>query len=168
MRTATHPAPLVLAGGFVAGTFDITYAWIFWALKAGVPLRRIFQSVAAGLLGRGSFDGGRRTAALGAVLHYFNATTMSATYYLASRRVGVLRRRPLLCGAAYGLLVYGVMNHIVIPLSAAGRGSKDPLWIRLSILVHALLVGIPIALITGLAHREGRAFVDTGARESIQ
>jgi hypothetical protein len=38
------------------------------------------------------------------------------------------------------------MNYVVVPLSAAGPGSKDPTWIALSILVHALLVGVPIAL----------------------
>jgi len=37
----------VLAGGLVAGTLDILYACIFWALKRGVPAQRILQSVAA-------------------------------------------------------------------------------------------------------------------------
>jgi hypothetical protein len=34
----------VLAGGLVAGALDITYACVFWAIKAGVPAQRIFQS----------------------------------------------------------------------------------------------------------------------------
>jgi len=143
-----HPAFFVLAGGLVAGTFDIAYACIFWALKRGVPATRIFQSVAAGLLGQASFAGGARTAALGLVLHYFIALSMSIAYYLVARRWGLLRRRPVLCGAGYGLLLYGVMNYIVVPLSAAGPGSKDPLWIALSIAVHVALIGVPIALFT--------------------
>jgi len=141
-----QPAVFVLAGGLVAGTFDIAYACIFWALKRGVPATRIFQSVAAGLLGQASFAGGARTAALGLVLHYFIALSMSIAYYLVARRWGLLRRRPVLCGAGYGLLLYGVMNYIVVPLSAAGPGSKDPLWIALSIAVHVVLIGVPIAL----------------------
>ena len=143
-----HPAVFVLAGGLVAGTFDIAYACIFWALKRGVPATRIFQSVAAGLIGQASFAGGGRTAALGLVLHYFIALSMSIAYYLVARRWGLLRRRPVLCGAGYGLLLYGVMNYIVVPLSAAGPGSKDPLWIALSIAVHVVLIGVPIALFT--------------------
>jgi len=43
-------------------------------------------------------------------------------------------------------LVYGVMNYIVLPMSAAGSGSKDPLWIGLSILVHMFLIGVPCAV----------------------
>ena len=137
---------LVVAGGLAAGTLDILYAWIFWALKAGVSMQRVLQSVAAGLLGSSSFAGGVATAAMGLVLHYLIATTMSVTYYLVASRWRPLVRYPFLCGATYGLVLYAIMNHIVVPLSAAGRGSRDPLWIALSISVHMVLIGVPIAL----------------------
>ena len=147
----------VAMGGLVAGTFDITYACLFWALKAGVQPPRIFQSVAAGLLGRASFSGGAASASLGLVLHYFIATSMCFTYYLVSRRWTALVRRPLLLGAAYGLVLYGVMNYIVVPLSRAPKGgAKYPLWIVLSILVHMFLIGVPIALFVSKT-RDGRA-----------
>ncbi len=58
-----------------------------------------------------------------------------------------------MCGAAYGLVVYAVMNYIVVPLSAARPGSKDPLWIALSIAVHAFLIGIPCAVFASRAIR---------------
>jgi hypothetical protein len=146
----------VLAGGLVAGALDITYACTFWAIKAGVPAQRIFQSVAAGLLGRASFTGGWGTAILGLGLHFFIATTMSVTYYVVSRRVPVLAERPIPFGAAYGLLLYVIMNYVVVPLSAAsGGGRKDPLWVGLSIVVHVVLIGIPIALFTWRAARVG-------------
>jgi hypothetical protein len=141
-----HASVFVLAGGLVAGTLDIVYACLFWALKGDVPAQRILQSVAAGLLGEASFEGGRATAALGLALHYLIAVSMSVVYYLAARRLPRLRQRPFLCGAGYGLLLYAVMNYVVVPLSAAGPGSKDPLWVTLSIAVHALLIGVPIAL----------------------
>jgi hypothetical protein len=142
----THPLVFVLAGGLVAGTLDIVYACVFWGLKRGVPAQRILQSVAAGLLGKASFEGGRATAALGLGLHFFIALSMSVTYYLVARRWPLLRERPLLCGVGYGLLLYAIMNYVVLPLSAAGPGTKDALWITLSIAVHALLIGVPIAV----------------------
>ncbi len=145
-KSSAQRAAIVLAGGVTAGVLDITYAWVFWKLKAGVSAQRIFQSVAAGLLGRASFDGGAATAALGLFLHFFIATTMAFTYFVVASRWPALHRRPLAYGAAYGLLLYGVMNYIVLPLSAAGRGSRDPLWIALSIVVHMLLIGVPMAL----------------------
>jgi hypothetical protein len=149
MTASPRPWQSVLAGGLVAGALDITYACVFWWLKADVPARRIFQSVAAGLLGDASFEGGWGTAALGLALHFFIATTMSVTYYLVARRWALLYLRPVACGAAYGLLLYVIMNYIVVPLSAAGhRGAKDPLWVGLSVVVHAVFIGIPVALFT--------------------
>jgi uncharacterized membrane protein YagU involved in acid resistance len=141
-----HPAVLVLAGGLVAGTLDIAYAYSFWAIKRAVPMRRILQSVAAGLLGKESFTGGVATAALGLALHYSIAVSMALTYYVIARRWPVLWQRPLPCGTAYGLLLYGIMNYVVVPLSAAGPRSRDPLWVALSVAAHVLLVGIPIAI----------------------
>ena len=151
----SSPLRLVLAGGLVAGTLDITYACVFWALKADLPPTRIFQSVAAGLLGKASFEGGTATAALGLGLHYFIACSMAVAYYLVARRVPPLRERPVPYGAAYGLLLYGIMNYIVVPLSAAGGGgAKDPLWVGLSIVVHMFLIGVPIALFVRAALRD--------------
>jgi hypothetical protein len=144
----------VLAGGIVAATLDIVYACLFWRVKSGVPARRILQSVAAGLLGSASFEGGAETAALGLALHYTIALSMAAAYTFAASRAPLLRQRPWSCGAVYGLLLYGIMNYVVVPLSAAGSGSsKDPLWIALTIAVHVLFIGIPIALFARRAHR---------------
>jgi hypothetical protein len=151
----SSPLALVLAGGVVAGTLDIVYACVFWALKADVPARRILQSVAAGLLGKASFEGGGATAALGLGLHYFIACSMAVTYYLVARRWPLLRERAVACGVAYGLLLYGIMNYVVVPLSAAGGGgAKNPLWVGLSVLVHMFLIGLPIALFVRAALRE--------------
>jgi len=143
----------VLAGGFVAGALDILYACAFWWIKAGAPARRIFQSVAAGLLGKATYDGGWATAALGLSLHFFIALSMSAAYHMVAARWPLLWRRPWACGGAYGLLLYVIMNYVVVPLSKAGSGSKDLLWIVLTVVVHVLLIGVPIALSARRAYR---------------
>ena len=140
-----------MAGGLLAGTLDIVYACVFWAVRADIPPTRIFQSVAAGLLGEASFQGGASTAALGLFLHFLIACTMALVYYVAARRWPVFARRPVPLGVAYGLLLYVVMNLVVVPLSAASPGSRDPTWIALTVAVHAFLVGLPIAWFAGRA-----------------
>jgi len=111
--------------------------------------------VAAGLLGKDSFAGGWPAAILGLALHFFIATTMSLTYYLVARRAPNLGLRPVPFGAAYGLLLYVVMNYVVVPLSNAPHGgAKDPLRVGLSIVVHMVLIGIPIALFARHALRD--------------
>ena len=141
-----NPAAIVFAGGVVAGTFDIIYACTYWAITRDIPAQRILQSVASGLLGKAAFDGGVRTAALGLALHYFIAISMAFTYYVVAQRWAFLREKAVVAGVAYGVLLYVIMNYIVVPLSRAGPGAKDPLWIGLSVLVHAFLIGLPIAL----------------------
>src|SRR5262245_55103043 len=143
-----RPWAFVLAGGLVAGALDITYACVFWAIKAGVTPPRIFRSVAAGWLGPSARQGGAAVAALGLTTHFFIATTISVVYYLAARRIPVLGQRPVLMGAIYGIGVYIVMSYIVVPLSSAGKGSKDPLWVVLSVVVHMFFIGVTVSLFT--------------------
>jgi len=105
--------------------------------------------------GQGQFRGRCRHRGARLGLHYFIACSMAVAFFLVARRVPPLRERPVPYGAAYGLLLYGIMNYIVVPLSAAGGGgAKDPLWVGLSVVVHMFLIGVPIALFVRAALRE--------------
>jgi uncharacterized membrane protein YagU involved in acid resistance len=159
---ARHPYRVLLAGGLVVGTLDIVYAILFWSIARGTSPLRIFQSVAAGLLGADAYKGGVETSLLGAVLHYFNALVIVLVYWLVARVWAELIRRPLLWGALYGIGVYGVMNYVVIPLSATSRGRFYAPWVICSIIVHVLLVGIPAALFARKAISDGSSPVPPG------
>jgi hypothetical protein len=144
----------ILLGGLVVGVLDGLDAVIFFGLRGVSPLR-IGQAIAAGLLGRAAFAGGLRTALLGLALHFLIATIIVAVYYAASRRLPVLLRHPFLCGAAYGLVVYVVMNFVVLPLSAAGAGARSlPVLIN-GLFIHIVGVGIPSAIAARSRRRHG-------------
>jgi uncharacterized membrane protein YagU involved in acid resistance len=134
-------------GGLACGVFDITQACIAWGIQNHLRPMRIFQSVAAGLLGPDSFKGGMKTAILGGVLHFFIAFSWAAIYYIASRRLTFMVEKPILSGLLYGEVVWLAMNFVVIPLSAIHRW---PTWNKASIITgpigHLFLVGLPIAL----------------------
>ena len=132
-------------GGLLAGTLDILYATSFWALR-DVPAQRIFQSIAAGALGRAAFTGGWPTAMLGLSLHYLIAAAMGVVYAFAARDVPPLRDRPWRYGALYGLVLYAFMNYGGVPLSASPRGGALPMsWTVCSVIAHVVLVGWPCA-----------------------
>ena len=143
------PGRAILAGGLVAGALDITYAIVLWWLRANVSPTRILQSVAAGLLGKASYEGGAGTAILGLAVHFFNALVIAAIFVGASRLWPVIARRATVFGPLYGIGVYLVMNYVVIPLSAfprrGGGGPPPVVWIT-GVLVHMFLIGLPIAL----------------------
>ena len=132
-----HAASSILLGGLAVGTLDAVFATTFWGLR-DVPAIRIFQSIAAGLLGKASFDGGIATAWLGAGLHYFIATTMVLAYYLVAKRYHMLSQRPIANGLAYGLFLYVFMQYVVVPLSAATQGKFHLDWVASSIVMHAV------------------------------
>jgi hypothetical protein len=111
----------------------------------------MLQGIASGLLGRASFSGGPSTALLGLGIHFFIALSVVTTYYVVSRQIPPLRRRPVLFGIAYGVLVYFFMNLVVIPLSAIGAVRFSlPLFIN-GILIHIFGVGLPSALVAAKA-----------------
>ena len=144
-------------GGLFIGIFDLLFAFTYYGLILGVPPLRIFQSVAAGVLGRPTaIAGGVRTFMLGILLHFVVATCIASVYFLATQILPILVRHAVISGLIYGVIAYFGMKFIVIPLSAIGQRPPLP---RLSILVteiigHAVLVGLPVAL---LARRSARA-----------
>ena len=147
MRTRLSGRQAVLYGALAVGTLDALDAIVFFGLRSGARPIRIFQGIASGLLGPAARQGGLKTADLGLVLHYFIAFGIVVTYFLASRRVRLLTRRPLLCGLLYGVAVYGVMNLVVIPLSRIGGPNMPALPVLANgLLIHMFGVGLPAAL----------------------
>jgi hypothetical protein len=145
-----RPLKTIVFAGLVAGALDITYAFIIWGLRGVTPIR-IGQSIASGLLGReAAVGGGTATGMFGLLLHFILATIIAAIYYIAARNIRLLVDRAVPFGIAYGLVTYGVMNYVVMPLSAIGAvGDGGPAYIRITgVLVHMFLIGLPIALIT--------------------
>jgi hypothetical protein len=157
-RSGARAWRAIVGGGLLGGFFDITFACVVWAIRAGITPIRVGQSVAAGLLGReASLAGGVATGILGLVLHFLMAIIMAAVYYGAATRIPLLVKRAVPCGLAYGLGIFCVMNFVVMPLSAIGRmGGNGPLVIMIpEILVHMFGVGLTIALFTRAALRGG-------------
>ena len=136
----------IVWGGLLAGLGDITFAFVVNGLR-GVGPERVLQSVASGLLGAAARDGGLATAALGGVLHFLIAFIWATVFWLASRKLKVLVRHPVVCGLLYGFAVYAFMYLVVLPLSAAYfKPTFTPYTVSLNGAGHMLLVGLPIAL----------------------
>lgn len=138
---------IILLAGLVAGVLDITAAAITTVLRGGKPLRML-QSIASGLLGSDSYNGGLKTSALGLVLHFIIATGWATVFYLASRKLTFLVQQPVVSGLLYGIAVYCFMNLVVLPLSAFPHKISFPLSsVVIGVSVLMLCLGLPIALI---------------------
>ncbi len=134
----------IACGGLLAGVMDISAAFVTWGVRGVSPVG-ILQSIASGLLGANAYQGGLATATLGAALHFLIATTATAVYYLASRKLTFLLQRAVLWGVLYGVTVYLFMYFVVLPL--AGIKSRFTLSaVVIAVMTHMVCVGLPISL----------------------
>jgi hypothetical protein len=143
LLTRSRPLRAIAVGGFVVGVLDLAYA-----IAAYSPTKPILipQTIASGVLGAKSYDGGFETAALGVVLHFIIAFGAASVYYLASRKLSFLVSRAVLSGMAYGAAVYFFMHLVVLPLSAVGPGHMPLIYKICEFVEHWFCVGLPIAL----------------------
>lgn len=147
----------IVYGGLVIGILDFLDASTFFPLYYGITFQSVWWGPASGVLGReASRGGGWNTALLGIFLHFVVAFCIAAVYFLFSRYIPFLIRHPVVSGLIYGVLAHFVMQYVVIPFSAIGSW---PAWPSIgsllnSLIGHALLVGLPVALIAAWSARK--------------
>lgn len=141
-----HGLGVVEAAGIAGGLVDAAYFLTRAVLEHRPPLK-VFQSIAAFWMGKASLDGGWLSITLGAATHFGLATIMAAVFFLLAIVLPVLRVRPIVSGAVYGLALYGVMYFVVLPsrwptIYPRFTGLAD----TPDVLVH-VAVGLAIALV---------------------
>lgn len=153
-RPRTDLQRVLLAGAAVAlldGVFAIVlYVYIVHSTTAG----RIFQGIAAGLIGRtAALNGGGQTVALGLLLHCTVAYSWTTIYYLLLNGLEWLRdatittRGRLIVGALFGATIWLGMNYIVVPLAGLKIAplSGWRFWVQLA--WHMIALGPPLVAI---------------------
>jgi hypothetical protein len=134
-------ASRIVTAGLAGGAVDLVYASVM-GVMGGRGVLKVWQGVASGWIGKAAGDGGLATGALGVVTHFGIATCMAAAYALAATRLPILYRRWLLFAPLYGVILYGVMYRIVLPLRWPGAGAWHGVESVLDIASH---VGLALA-----------------------
>lgn len=137
----------VLLATAVAGTLDLLGAFFFSYVLGGMTPVAVLQFVASGPLGDRALAHPAYALA-GLVTHYGIMAVMVAVFVAAAAKLALLRERPVLMGALYGLALWFVMYWIVRPLRWESLPPPTkPESIAHQLFCHLILVGIPIALI---------------------
>lgn len=143
----TRPGVLARAAilaGLAGGAADILTAFVIYR---PAPPMRILQAVGSGLLGAASFEGGMGSAAVGLIAHFAIAVIFAAIFIAAALQAPVAFRKPVLSGLLYGIVVYGVMNAIVVPLSMAAERTTPPdQMTAVGLMAHAFF-GVALSLV---------------------
>jgi hypothetical protein len=140
-----RPLLAILCGGLLAGTFDISQAFIGFGVLGAKPFK-ILQHIAAGILGPRSYEMGWTSALVGLACHFAIALSAAAIYFLASRKLRILTNWAVPCGLLYGEFVFLFMYFVVLPLSRVGPAQFNIATYITGPIGHPLLVGLPLAL----------------------
>lgn len=143
-----------IVGGAVVAVLDLSFAGTYWVvIRQATTLSRILQSIASGLVGPAAFQGGMRTVWLGAVLHCVVALGWTGVFLVLARnwqpfaRILATPGGALQTGMPFGLLVWLVMDLVVSPLSHAKPAPVASTWFVVSLVWHAIGVGLPMAVV---------------------
>jgi hypothetical protein len=142
------PLQRLVRAGLLTGVVDGLYACVLSLLYYG-NLARVWQGVAATVLGPSAMQGGARMAAVGVLMHFGVAFGWSAVFLLLFSRSA--RIRHLVRGrggvwkaaALYGPFIWMVMSLVVIPLLVHRPPSITWRW-WLQLIGHIPFVGVPI------------------------
>lgn len=135
-----------------AGTLDILSAFVSAIVAGGTPLG-VLRSVGGAILDRQAVDPAV-LAAFGLALHFTIMAVMVAIYMALAGRIDLINRRAVPSGIGYGLVLWGVMYWIVLPLRwPTNFPVTDPQQVATQLFNHLVLVGIPIALVARAATR---------------
>ena len=135
----------ILIGGLGCAILDGFAASIQFGLL-GIPLLRVWQGVAVGLLGEPAFGQGWSAGIVGILLHFAIAFIWAAVFVMLSRLLPFVARAYWFSGPLFGVIVFLVMNLIVVPLSARPKRPASSLVMIVQFIIHILFVGLPIAV----------------------
>jgi hypothetical protein len=135
----------ILWGGLACAILDGLAASTQFGLL-GIPLLRVWQGVASGLLGGRAFTQGWLSGSLGLLLHFVIAFLWAAAFVELCRLLPLIARIYWFSGPLYGVVVFLVMNLIVVPLSARPKRPASMQATVVQLIIHILFVGLPIAL----------------------
>jgi hypothetical protein len=148
-----NAASRLILAGLLTALSDGLFACVM-TLTNNSTITRLWQGVAAVLLGRSSFNGGTRTALIGVLMHVAVAFTWSAIFLLLTMRSEWLRRvlqsraGILKVAVIYGPFIWLVMSLAVIPSLVHRPPNLNVRW-WIQLIGHAIFVGLPIVASIG-------------------
>jgi uncharacterized membrane protein YagU involved in acid resistance len=150
MTTTSHGAPVrrniagaILAGGFMAATFDFFAAMLIY----GGTASGVAHAVARGWYGAAVKTMPPIVDVIGMASHWGILIVAAAVFVVASLRFPILRQRAWITGPLFGVCIYVVMHFVILPLSAV-HAVNNPKGIQFveEFLGHMFVIGLPIAL----------------------
>jgi len=144
----------VALAGVITGLIDGLFSSVLSVAFYHSTVTRLFQGVAATLLGAEAFNGGVQTFALGVLMHFGVAFGWSTVFLLIVKRAPWIRRLlnsrygVIKVASLYGPFIWLVMSLAVIPALMYRPPAINVRWL-IQLIGHIPFVGIPIVATIG-------------------
>jgi hypothetical protein len=131
----------------IAGTLDITSAYVNIFIRTGHISRKMFQYIAGGALGlKNTVNGGLPVILLGIFFHYFIVFCFTCFFFFLYRKNRIFGLNKYLAALLYGIFIWTVMNLVVLPLSALPPGKITLGNALVDSGILAVMIGLPVSL----------------------
>ena len=151
------PARRVVAATLTAAVLDAGFALVIYVAIAGrYNFETLLQYIATGLLGHDAYRAGWAgvgTAAFGFATHLALAGAFAATFALTAAPRLRSWAAATAAGIAYGAAVWVLMANAVLPALGVAHEPLGGRYWWAFLAGHALLVGLPISLLTTRGRR---------------
>ena len=141
-KTMSAILAAVLAGGFMAATFDFFAAMLIY----GGTASGVAHAVARGWYGQAVKTMPPIVDVIGMGSHWGILIGAAAIFVGASLRFPILRRMALITGPLFGVCIYIVMHFVIVPLSNAPPSAPKGIQFVEEFCGHMFVIGLPIAL----------------------
>lgn len=144
-----RPLAGLVRAGITTGIVDGLFSSVLSAFFYGSTVARLFQGVAATLVGSQALEGGVHTAAIGVAMHVGVAFGWSTVFVVLAMYSRPLRRTiatwpgAVKVAAVYGPAIWAVMSLVVIPLLVRRPPAITFRW-WVQFIGHFPFVGLPI------------------------
>lgn len=136
--------PIIFAT-ILCGTLDILLATGLTLMRNREPAAML-RFVASGPF-PGATEWGQAGSVLGLFVHFTLMAVIVGVFILAARDYPLLLHRPLASIIVYGLVSYGVMNLLVVPLRFPAAWPPSALSVGTQLFAHIVLVALPTLFI---------------------
>ncbi|MEO8405544.1 MAG: hypothetical protein ABI480_13140 [Chitinophagaceae bacterium] len=137
----------VLLTWLIAGTLDITSAYIDQYIKTGKFADKMLYYIAGGALGLGkSMQGGFWIGVLGMACHYFIALSFVLLFFLLYPVLKLQRVNKFLLALLYGPFIGLFMRFLVLPLSKLPLNPFNIGKAWIGWLILSVAIGLPCAI----------------------
>jgi len=137
----------IVLAGLLVGSLDIIAAIVNFYARTGKDPQIVLKYIASALVGKEAFGGGAMVSALGLLLHFLIAFIWTMIFFWIYPRLRFLSFNRILTGILYGIFIWFVMSHVVVPMSKASVGAFDLEQAAIAALILIGAIGLPLSFI---------------------